>query len=119
MNPFDFYSLAKSLNENLGNKNDPLYQATLRSCISRAYYSSYLSARDVSELKPQGKKTHADVIYYYSSDTRLHNYLKDLKALRQKADYDIVASVQFREVEKALFYCEKIFGFLEKYQKIS
>ena len=122
MKPSDFYSLAKRLSDHFNDKRDLLYPAAARTCISRAYYSAFLSARDASGQEFDGSRTHADLITHYSflGDVLLSNSLKELKTWRQDADYKMDISCGNEEVQKALHCCTKIFKYLEKHQlKIS
>lgn len=122
MKPFDFYSLAKCLNSHFKNKDDFLYPAAARTCVSRAYYSAYLSARSASgEEFKMSKTSHADLINHYNDlgDPQLSNAIKELKTWRQDADYEMDISCGNREVERAIHCCQKIFQYLKKYQPVN
>ena len=75
--------------------------AQLRTCISRAYYSAFLTARDHSQKSSKGRRGHVEIIEYYlnSNDEReqlIGSDLDTLKSLRVQADYrvDIVCTTQ-------------------------
>ena len=103
--PHEFFTLADTL---LANSAD---EASLRTCISRAYYACHLVARDSiygldgrnltkSEKKrlaknPKGSGDHAAIIVAVATSThlksgpakRLSDQLGQLKEMRERADY--------------------------------
>lgn len=96
-NPVELYVFAGDLYQN--------YQSEVayRTVINRVYYAAFLSARNVARISNASGSVHNEVITYFEARNRkLYKNLKDLKALRSKADYLLSESVQKREAGEAL-----------------
>ena len=102
--PKDFLTLAKNLCNDVNYNNESAF----RTCISRAYYSSFLVARTFLETRhhmpiPHGPIAHKKVVQglrkrnvlrtligSYHSRHIVADILKELRVLgRNKADYDL------------------------------
>ncbi|HEX5806109.1 MAG TPA: hypothetical protein VFY31_07220 [Macromonas sp.] len=109
ISPADFYQLAGILQRQSKGGDD----AALRSCISRAYYSAFLGARDARQLSSTGRTGHKDVISHYRkvnnpAYTAIANSLEDLKDLREKADYDVHLNCTTKDGTDAMTQASKV-----------
>lgn len=85
--------------------------AQLRTLISRAYYGALIEARDAKGLPTKGIGGHERVIQAYmgnASDQVVADKLKDLRQLREKADYLPTANLTSADGLKALSSCKKV-----------
>lgn len=110
--PATFYTLAQTLRRQSNGDG-----AQLRACISRAYYSAFLTARDHAGLSSFGEGGHWDVIKRY----RKHEILKlrpigdslaDLKELREIADYEPDTDCSLQDGDAALLLAIKVLKLL-------
>jgi len=99
--PFDFLNLAKDLiNDN---------EAKIRTAISRAYYSSFLIARDTFSLSEKTPKVHRKVVsILYSRNPIVANQLHLLRRKRNFADYDTKVVLSRNDAENAIKLAEDI-----------
>jgi uncharacterized protein (UPF0332 family) len=100
--PKDFYLLASVLHQEAN--NDSL-ESKRRTVISRSYYSAFLGARDCSPVNTRSDRVHQDVIdYYFSKSNKLvvANWLKTLRTMRNKADYDLTTPCTAKASGKSL-----------------
>lgn len=87
--PEDFYQLASVLHKEA---NIDSLESKRRTVVSRSYYSAFLGARDLSKVNTKSKTVHQDVIdYYFGKKNHLvvANWLKTLRDMRNKADYEL------------------------------
>lgn len=111
MDPLEFYKLAVYLIKNPMENHD----ATIRTCISRAYYAAFLVARDKAGIKNSGGSVHKDVReHYLSTNPTLHNRLKNLFQRRSGADYNMARFHSDREAGIAINICKDIIKELKK-----
>lgn len=111
MNPTEFCDLAYHIYKH--QKEHRI--AAIRSCISRAYYSAFLFARDKAGIRNDSGSLHREVInYYLNIDKTVHNRLKSLKQLRTDADYEMNKTLTERNAETALNSCRQVIEALEK-----
>jgi uncharacterized protein (UPF0332 family) len=109
MNPLEFYNLAVYLVQN--SKERP---AAMRTCISRAYYSAFLIARDKAGITSNSGSVHKTVIDYYLPRNKvIHNRLKNLSQRRGDADYDMKKPVSEKDAGIALNICKEIIEVLK------
>jgi len=94
--PLNFLNLAEKLAE----KDE---EAHLRTAISRAYYASFLIARDKLRIKVQIPEVHREVIkeLYTKSSIAAEN-LHLLRRLRNFSDYDVLIKVNTEDARKAI-----------------
>lgn len=115
ISPSDFYQQAVILQRKaIGTGGDC---ADLRSCISRAYYGAFLTARDAKNLSSVGHSGHKEVLSAYKAssdpkDTIIHNSLRDLKELRKMADYDVHRNCTAKNGNDAMAYAGKVIRLL-------
>lgn len=94
--PEDFLTLAQQLTNQAGNST--ITEAVLRSAISRAYYSLYLSAlnfarnKDKDKNMPASSDAHGYIQNKFKDATdsnrqTIGNILYDLRRARNRADY--------------------------------
>jgi uncharacterized protein (UPF0332 family) len=96
-NPVELYVFAGDLYLNYQ------HEAAYRSVINRVYYAAFLSARKTARITNASGSIHNEVITYFEArDKKLYKNLKDLKALRSKADYLLTETVQKREAGESL-----------------
>lgn len=98
-----YLDLAKELQETGRQlKTDEEFEATIRSCISRAYYAAfhvasfYLENRESSLLKKKGEGSHKEVYREFQNKGKINprlnligRELENLCIARQRADYRI------------------------------
>ena len=115
-NPQDFIKLSKELLE----YETHYREALIRTIISRAYYSSFLSARE--ELKNQLKNTALEVLYEeISEEPEIHQAVYDilktldpvnadllgkLRKKRNQADYNLQIPKSLKEAEDCIMDAE-------------
>lgn len=105
-NPADYFSLAQTLLSQ--SKGD---DAQLRSALSRAYYSAFVTARDHAGVSSVGKDGHARVISYYKDNAAnffIAQNLEQLKRLRERADYQPKMACSNNDGQSALALCRKV-----------
>ena len=101
--PINFFHLAQQLI-----KGD---EASVRTSISRAYYASFLIARDELGLKLKIPEVHREVIKrLYRRSTAAANSLHRLRRLRNISDYDTKIKVKTDDGETALKLADNIMG---------
>lgn len=111
--PREFLQLAHVLG---GGGHLPYPSACSRSAISRAYYSAFLSARDRIEAyngRPLPRRGVHDTVwramaYGQGAVKTLGLALRDLKKLREDADYTMTAVVDSTSARDALSTAERI-----------
>jgi len=120
MSDFDFlkyFDLAKDL-------QDSEDEASLRSSISRAYYAVFHEAKEIiSEIDnyekiptPSDKiNIHWWLINYFRSrgQSVIFEKLRQLKTIRNQADYDSLPHISKREASSAIIETEKILKLLK------
>ena len=108
-NPTEYFQLSDWMNERLP-ENAP-QEAVIRSILSRVYYSALINTSIVTNTSTLNN--HVNAIRALKG-RRLHlgNKLADLKALREKADYEVDAEVTMDDVSKALRDAKQILGYL-------
>lgn len=116
MNDFDFlkyFDLAKDL-------QDSEDEASLRSSISRAYYSVFHEAKTkIEQVNPyvnikKGVEAHGEVKNYFSRiKPELSDKLEKLRQARNQADYDSLPHISKREASSAIIETEKILKLLK------
>jgi uncharacterized protein (UPF0332 family) len=114
--PQNFLTFAICLNT-AKEKNSEVY---VRTCIGRAYYAAFLVARDKASMRHRDSSTiHSDVIKYYAAKKKagIVNRLKDLKQLRQKADYVLDIELTAKDSRKAVGISKEIIKELEENKK--
>ena len=100
-NPIHFLHLAKKLAK--GN------EASVRTSISRSYYSSFLIARAKLGLELRIPAVHQKVIErLYKKNPVIANNLHLLRKLRNLSDYDTKITLQITDAEKALKLADSI-----------
>ena len=93
--PLDFFKLAKEL---AGGD-----EASIRTSIGRAYYASFLIARDRLELELRIPEVHQRIVeILYKKYPLAANNLHQLRRLRNLSDYDTKAVLKPTDSEKAL-----------------
>ena len=104
----DYFTLAK----NLSKSN---YEASLRSSVSRAYYSAYcLAHNNAITLGFRPGKTaeeHERIVQFYSQNTSFPNLAQNLNRLRIRrndCDYDNTVNGLAKIVKVSLLQCEVI-----------
>lgn len=84
LEPRDFLLPAKRL----ANNNDDV---SLRTAVGRAYYALFLIARDKLRITNQGGSVHQEVVDIATRrKLPVGNQLKELRRLRNIADYDLI-----------------------------
>ncbi|WP_067068273.1 hypothetical protein [Roseateles chitosanitabidus] len=86
-NPNSFVDLAEELS---GHQD----QARLRTSISRAYYGVFLFARSIASVHSRQSDAHGLTRKYFEGigATPIANALREMRALRNKADYSVERS---------------------------
>jgi uncharacterized protein (UPF0332 family) len=110
--PSEYFQLARLLSD----RNGPYPNGGQRSAISRAYYSAYLEARDrlveSAGLKIPKKAAHETVwqalVYAEEPLKTTGRLLRDLKGLREAADYNTDDNSILSATTEALQIAEKI-----------
>lgn len=123
--PDHLLELAKYLyDKNFSDENFDL-QCVYRSVINRAYYATYLYARewifdngDYNNLDSysDGKSGYHKAVILALNNLKQHSAgskFKDFKDLREKADYHIVDIVSKFDAERALNLARDIFNLLD------
>ena len=101
--PINFFHLAQQLVK--GN------EASVRTSISRAYYASFLTARDKLRLKLKIPEVHREVVKsLYRKSPVAANSLHRLRRLRNTSDYDTKIKVKTDDGEAALKLADNIMG---------
>lgn len=96
--PVEFYQFAGQLYQQKSER-----EVENRIIINRAYYSAFLCARHSSKISNSSGSVHKEVIDYFEKHNKtIFNQLKQLKNLRQTADYDLDSDVLSREARKSL-----------------
>ncbi|NOQ35504.1 MAG: HEPN domain-containing protein [Methylococcaceae bacterium] len=96
-NPVEFYVFAGKLYIQSTN------EATYRTVIGRAYYAVHLCAKDYTKIINSSGSVHEEVIKYFKTrNKRVFRQIKDLKDLRNKADYNLIESIQKRDAGESL-----------------
>lgn len=87
-----------------------------RNAVNRAYFGAFLLALDKSTVpKNKGSEAHRLVAKYYMNNKPLvYNRLKDLRVLRNEADYDTNLNFCLRDVSTAL---KCAFGILKELEQ--
>lgn len=83
-------------------------EAQVRTAIGRAYYASFLLARDRLGIGGGGGKVHKAVVSRLHSKRRhkMARHLKELRNLRNKADYNVTITLSQAEAGRALGLAE-------------
>lgn len=103
-NPIAYFQLAEELYEKAVGDD-----ARLRSSISRAYYAALLVARDSAGLEPAGRDTHEQIVSHYKkAEPAVANWLGELRASRNKADYRPKETIPRRTGGNALMTARKV-----------
>lgn len=106
--PLEFFNIACNLAKG-SNEGDH------RSSINRAYYSVFLLARQQANLDSVDSAVHTKVLNHFeANDSRLHQRLKPLFALRKEADYERSKRIVQRNAEEALRFATYILKKLGK-----
>lgn len=116
----DYLSLAQELSQR--QSDDPLYEAALRSAISRAYYAAFCSARDflrnTDTTIPLTDESHKDVWETYRQKGKNFNAIfvngSRLKNRRRAADYDYKLRDLEKEIALAFADAKNVFHWLSK-----
>lgn len=92
-------------------------EANFRSCISRAYYGAFHSAKKVVNITSGGGELHQTVpIKLKNTGIRQHKtaagMLESLRIVRNKADYDMQPMQTKQTAELALIQARKIISLL-------
>lgn len=106
MNAGEFLEVAKLI----GGPGGPYPEGRHRTAVSRAYYCAFLDARERVRLVPHvrfQKNNSHDVVWKaltYGKEPlkAIGRSLRDLKAMREKADYDISASLAEDDAAEAI-----------------
>ena len=103
--PVEFYQFAGQLYQQKSER-----EVENRIIINRAYYSAFLCARCFSKISNSSGSVHKEVIDYFEKqpNKNIFNQLKQLKDLRQKADYDLNSAIVSRQAGKSLKLAEHI-----------
>lgn len=103
--PVGFFQLAEDLH---GSQTSN--EAHIRSAISRAYYASFLCARNAAGITGTSSDTHQKVSEHYlkNKKAKLANQLKSLRIKRNDADYDTSKTLQRRDSGEALRLAREI-----------
>lgn len=109
-----FYRLATLLQRQSQGDDD----AQLRTCISRAYYGAFLTARDHCQKSSQGRRGHAEIIeHYLKSDNEreqlIGSDLDTLKSLRVQADYRVDMACTTQDGNDAMRLAGKLLRLLK------
>ena len=106
--PVDFLHLAEKL---MKERNE----ASIRTSISRAYYASFLIAKDKLSIMLKPPDVHKEVIkQLYKLSPIAGNSLHNLRRLRNTADYDIKTKVTANEGDTALKLAKLVILEMEK-----
>jgi hypothetical protein len=105
--PVDFYHQAGSWYEVKAN------EAVIRSVVSRGYYAAFLSARDVAGTRSAGENVHNATVNYFLGKTDakalgIGNRLRNLRRIRNRADYDLSPACVARDAGEALKLSQQI-----------
>lgn len=93
--PVDFLHLAKKLISG--------DEASLRTAVSRAYYASFLLARDRLGLSLRAPEVHRKVIKrMYDRKPSIGNTLHLLRHNRNSADYDTKVPLSYADAQQAI-----------------
>jgi len=129
-NPETFYELAKLMKmELIKNVPNNLHESTYRTCISRAYYSVFLSLRkDLIKIPISNNKiknslltgvSHAIIAESIKGvDFKIGNYIINLRKLRNKADYKIDEHIDIKDVDYSFKITNEIFKSLSIINKL-
>ena len=105
-NPVEFYWLAGRLYEQHKNENNEVIYRTI---IGRSYYSAFLCARQSADIKDSSPDVHRKVFnYFQAKNVTVANQLKDLRQLRNSADYILENKISKREAIESLRLAKKI-----------
>lgn len=103
-NPSDFLDLAMELE-----KND---EARIRTAIGRAYYASFLTARNTMSVGEKTPEVHKMVLsIMYRKNPVIANKLHYLRRQRNIADYDTELVIEANDAEKAVKLAEEIIDY--------
>lgn len=110
--PADFYKVAQELSGQAQTDG-----GHLRTLISRAYYSALIVARDAKPgTTTTGTSGHQAVINAYCSTNQqeqmIADCLRDLRKLREKADYQPKSNLTRSEGQSALASCKRVLSTL-------
>ncbi len=113
-NPEDFLDLARVL---LADTDPNLGNAKYRSSISRAYYAAFLKAREKCTDRGCSYGRSSDVhervikdVKGVLGDRTSGDFLRLLKELRTKADYDLYPNPNKKKVEEAIDLSDLVIG---------
>jgi uncharacterized protein (UPF0332 family) len=106
--PSDFLDLAMELEKN--------NEAKIRTVIGRAYYASFLTARNTMSIGEKTPELHKMVLsFLYRKNPVIANKLHYLRRQRNIADYDTELVIEADGADKAvklaeeiIFYCLKV-----------
>lgn len=105
--PAGFYTVAEELR--LKAQADGPH---LRTLISRAYYGALIEARNARNVSTQGKSGHSAVINAYDSggaqDDAVRDALRNLRRLREVADYEPGKNLSANDANVALASCKRV-----------
>jgi uncharacterized protein (UPF0332 family) len=100
-NPVDFLDIAQKLEKNS--------EARIRTSVGRAYYASFLTARNALAINEKTPQVHRKVLdMLYSKNPVIANKLHYLRRLRNLADYDTELAMGVKDAEKAVGFAEEI-----------
>lgn len=95
--PVEFYLFASWLYPQSDN------EAAYRTVIGRAYYAVHLCAKDCAKIKNASGSVHEEVMKHFETrNKRLFRQIKDLRDLRNKADYELSEKVLKRGAGESL-----------------
>lgn len=99
--PAEFYAFAESLRFRWNQD-----EASVRTTMSRAYYSALIVARDHKGLSSLDRDSHWTVIKAYSNTDATEKQVRDAllagKALRERADYEPLNACLKQQAEESL-----------------
>ena len=104
--PVEFFRFAHALIQ-----QPSLDEASLRSCVSRAYYSAFLVARDRAKITNSGQSVHDLTARHYVNRPQqagIGNRLNALRTLRNQADYDLMKTCSRRDAQNSIAQARKV-----------
>lgn len=100
-NPSDFLDVARKLEKN--------NEASIRTSVGRAYYASFLTARNVLFIDEKTPQVHRKVLgMLYNKNPVIANKLHYLRRQRNLADYNTELTMGEKDAERAIKFAEEI-----------